>query len=134
MAIADLPEVYGGPYGDEIDAFLKEVALANATNRTPDFDTVTANWKTISAGAKSWLENHDKVVVPPVGKFNENVDLTEVTEITQPEKVDTAHEYPEQPASLAEETPETGKEIPVITADEIDLGDEPDFDEEEEKK
>lgn len=74
MAVADLPEVYGGPYADEIDNLMAEVNKAKLEERKPDFNEATKDWATISAGAKKWIKDRPDIKFKTaVGPFVRNV-------------------------------------------------------------
>lgn len=70
----DLPKktsptvVYGGPYLPETEAIIAESLKEN-----PDYDGLVKNWKTISTGAQAYIEQIQKPVKAPTGKFVKNV-------------------------------------------------------------
>lgn len=129
MAVKDLEVVYGGPFAHEGDTILSEVNVAKAEEREPDFDKLTENWETISAGALAIIVDSkgepDESIDPAVQRNAENVDLTTVVEFSHPEVVQGDIVMP----------PPLEGFIPVVTfeAPEEDIFDEDDSDEENEE-
>ena len=141
MAIADLDVTYGGPYSEEITALINELNDAKRDKREPDFENIAQDWTEISAGALSWIESKGWIPVHEDGPFVNNVIFKEDAE------AENEGEYPEVPFTPATpvenegETPEEpdtpdswdGKpdeeKVELKAEPEIDLGDEPTFDE-----
>lgn len=71
--------VYGGPYANEADAITKESLKEN-----PDFAELTKDWKTISQGAKDYIEQVQKPVEKPEGVFITNYVEDEKEEVEVP--------------------------------------------------
>lgn len=100
--------VYGGPYANEADAITKESLKEN-----PDFAELTKDWKTISQGAKDYIEQVQKPVEKREGVFISNYVEDEKEEVEVPAVVPfiTPDEVVTDPDATVETEPET--EAPV---------------------
>ena len=75
MTIANIKEVYGGPYHEETDLIIRENELAKVENREPDFDSLFVERGFISSGAKHFILELVHPSDPPVGPFITNVEV-----------------------------------------------------------
>lgn len=97
--------VYGGPYANEADAITTESQKEN-----PNYDELVKDWKTISSGAQAYIEQVQKPVEAPVGKFVSNVKEKKTDKVVVPEVIPfiSPNEVVTDPDATNETVKETG--------------------------